>query len=229
MHSFIRGLVVAGGLVLAGGATAVFADGLENGDFSKGKSKWMGDGQVLYLKPDGTMSPTDDSRSTSLLPPPTSTLGAGTAAPGAAATPAGQKPKNIPIIEIKLKNTQFADFFQKFRTAKEMDVMNAEVVFKGSSDFKLNDKATVFDREINWKPGSFWYWSMLVHPKVDVLMRLDKKDNYMYKLDAVKPGSDWQKMKVHWDDVGGGMDVGFHILAAPGHGSLYIKSVTLTP
>jgi hypothetical protein len=227
MHSFFRGLLVAGGLVLAGGTLSSFADGLENGDFSKGKSRWMGDGIVVYLKPDGTISPTDDSKSGSLLPP-VGSLGTGTTPTGGNSA-SDQKPKTTPIIEVKLKSTQFAEVFQKFRTPKEMDVVNAEVVFKSSADFKLNDKATVFDREITWKPGSFWYWSALVHPKTDVLMRLDKRDNYMYKLDAVKPGGDWQKTKVRWDNVGGGQDVTFHFLVAPGHGSLYIKSVTLTP
>ncbi|MEP6671026.1 MAG: hypothetical protein ABJF10_17835 [Chthoniobacter sp.] len=215
MHSFLRGLLVAGGIVLAGATTTAFAEGLENGDFAKGKSKWMGDGLAMFLKPDGTLSPTDDSKSSSLLPPPGS-------------TPA-EKPKNIPVIEIKLKTTQFADFFQKFKTAKEMDAMNAEITYKASADFALNDKATVFDREITWGSGSFYYWSALVHPKIDLLMRLDKKDNYMYKLQTVKPGGDWQKMKVAWKDVGGGQEVNFHILAAPGHGSLLVKSVTITP
>lgn len=210
--------------MLAGGTIPSHADGLENGDFSKGKSKWMGDGTVVYLKPDGTISPTDDSRSGSLLPAPSAPA---TGTPGAPA--AGQPPKNTPIIEIKLKTTQFADVFQKFRTTKDMDAVNVEVFFKGSADFKLNEKATVFDREITWKPGTFWYWSALVRPKVDVLLRLDKRDNYMYKLDAVKPGGDWQKTKVHWNDVGGGQDVTLHVLVAPGHGTVYLKSVALTP
>jgi len=202
--------------LLAGGTPPAFADGLENGDFAKGKSHWMGDGLAVFLKPDGTISPTDDSKSSSLLPPP--------GAPGT-----DQKPKNIPIIEIKLKTTQFADFFQKFKTAKEMDTMTAEITFKGSADFAQNDKATVFDREITWGSGSMWYWTALVHPKIDLMMRLDKKDIYMYKLQAVKPGGDWQKMKVTWKDVGGGQEVNFHILAAPGHGTLYVKSVSITP
>jgi hypothetical protein len=216
MHSFLRGLLVAGGLVLAGGTTPSFAEGLENGDFSKGKSHWMGDGQAVFLKPDGTISPTDDSKLSS-LPLPTGT-------PGAVLTS-----KTIPMIEIKLKTTQFADLFQKFKTAKVMDAMTAEVTFKGSADFALNDKATVFDRDITWGPGSMWYWTALVHPKIDLMMRLDKKDNYMYKLQAVKPGGDWQKMKVTWKDVGGAQEVNFHVLVTPGHGSLYVKSVVITP
>jgi hypothetical protein len=214
------GLLVAGGFVLAGGTTTVLADGLENGDFAKGKSRWTGDGQVMYLKPDGTISPADNSRS-SLLPPVAS---AGTGTPAAA-----QKPTTTPIVEIKLKSTQFADFAQKFRTPKEMDVVNAEVTYKASADFKMNDKAIVFDREIGCKPGTFWNWSMLVHPKSDVVMRLDKRDNYLYKLDAASPGSDWKTMKVRWDNVGGGQDVTFHVVVTPGHGTLYIKSVTITP
>jgi hypothetical protein len=226
MDKLIRALLLVCCVSIVAGGGSARADGLENGDFSKGKSKWMGDGLVVYLKPDGTISPTDDSKSSSLLPP-VGTLGTGTTAAG---TPtADQKPKTVPIIELKLKSTQFSDLDQKFRTSKDMDVVNAELVYKASADFKLNDKATVFDREITWKSGSFWYWSALVHPKIDLLMRLDRRDNYMYKLEAVKPGGDWQKMKVRWDNVGGGQEVNFHILAAPGHGSLYVKSVTITP
>lgn len=217
--------MVAGGFVFAGGTMALCADGLENGDFAKGKSRWMGDGQLVYQNPDGTFSPNDDLHS-SLLPP-VGSLGTGPAATG---TPApGQKPGSAPVIELKLKSTQFADLSQKFRTTKEMDVVNAEVTYKTSPDFKMNDKATVFDREISWKPGTFWYWSALVHPKIDVLLRLDKRDTYMYKLEAATPGSDWKKIKVRWDNVGGGQDVAFHVLATPGHGSLYIKSVVITP
>jgi hypothetical protein len=200
--------------VLGGPVNAV--DGLENGDFSKGKSKWMGDGQVVYLRPDGSITPTDDSKPTSLLPP----AGATTATPPA---------KNIPIIEIKLKLTQFADFYQKFKTVKEMDVMNAEITYKTSSDFVLNEKATVFNREITWGSGTYWYWTALVFPKIDLMMRLDKRDNHMYKLQTVKAGGDWQTMKVSWKDVGGGQDASFHVLGAPGHGSLYLKSVVIKP
>lgn len=228
MRHLMCGLLVLGGLVLAGGTTAVFADGLENGDFSKGKSRWMGDGQVLLLKPDGSFAPVGDFQNSSLLPTPsasTSTTPAGTGT----GTASGQKPAAAMIIELKLKSTQFSDLSQKFRTLKEMDAVNAEVTYKVSPDFKMNDKAMVFDREISWKPGTFWYWSALVHPKVDVLMRLDKKTDYMYKLEAATPGGDWKKMKVRWDNVGGGQDVNFHVLVTPGHGSLYVKSVVITP
>jgi len=225
MRHLMYGLLVAGGFVLAAARTAMAADGLENGDFAKGRSHWMGDGQVVYLKPDGTISLTDDSRS-SLLPPVASV---GTPATTIGTPAAGQKPGTTPIVEIKLKSTQFADFSQKFRTPKDMDIVNAEVTYKASQDFKMNDKAIVFDRELTWKPGTFWYWSALVHPKSDVLMRLDKRDNYMYKLDAATPGSDWKKMKVRWENVGAGQDVIFHVLVTPGHGTLYIKSVTITP
>jgi hypothetical protein len=48
-----------GAFSVFGGAANVIADGLENGDFSHGKSKWLGEGQIVFLSPDGTISATD--------------------------------------------------------------------------------------------------------------------------------------------------------------------------
>ena len=212
MHSLIRWLVAASSMAFIHGTTKAFADGLENGDFSKGKAKWTGEGQVVFLKPDGSISPTDDSKSDSALKP---------ADPGAA----GQKPKNTPIMEIKLRTGQFADLSQKFRTGKGAGALNVEVVYKGSPDFKLNDKATGFTKGITWGPGSFWYWSAVVYPKVDLCMRLDKRDGHCYRLEAVKPGEEWQSAKFRWENVGENQDVNFLIVAPPGKGSQWVKSV----
>lgn len=44
-------------LVFSLGIHAASAQALENGDFSKGKAGWLGSGQVVYLKADGTVSP----------------------------------------------------------------------------------------------------------------------------------------------------------------------------
>lgn len=205
-------------LSLATLAVNARAEGLENGDFAKGKSHWMGDGTAIPQQSIGAASTTD-----ALKPPGSLAL------PPVASQSTESKPGTPSVIEMKLKLTQFADLFQKFKTPKEMDGMNVEVVYKGSADFKPNDKATVYDRDITWKPGGIWYWTALVNPKVDMIIRMDKRDIHDYRLQAVKPGSEWQTAKFRWTDVGGNQDVTFHILATPGHGALYIKSVTLTP
>ena len=41
------------------GLHSVSAQALENGDFSKGKAGWTGTGQVVYLKADGSVAPTE--------------------------------------------------------------------------------------------------------------------------------------------------------------------------
>ncbi|HEY3898813.1 MAG TPA: hypothetical protein VGM54_09385 [Chthoniobacter sp.] len=220
------GLLLSGFLVL-GSALSVFGDGLENGDFAKGKSKWLGEGQVAYLKPDGSISPTDDSKPGSSLGSslPPSNLPSNlpfTPAPGDA------RSKSTPLIEIKLRNAQFSELSQKFRTPRTSGALMVQVVYKGSPDFKLNDKANIFSREITWGPGTTWYWTAVVFPKVDLCFRLDRRDTHSYRLAAVKPGGDWQTMKFRWDDVGENQDVALLLLAAPGHGSVWIKSVAVS-
>jgi len=43
-------------------------------------------------------------------------------------------------------------------------------------------------KTITWGPGTTWYWSALVFPKVEFCAwRLDKRDGHSYKLFAVKP------------------------------------------
>jgi hypothetical protein len=218
MNSSLPTLVVTSLVFLTSSLSTTFADGLENGDFSKGKSHWMGDGTAVTVNADGSVGVSAESKAPSSL-----------ALPPIASPGTEPKPGSPSVIEIKLKSTQFADFFQKFKTPKEIDGMGVEVVYKGSADFKPNDKATVYDRDIDWKPGGIWYWTALVNPKVDMIIRMDKRDIHDYRLQAVKPGGAWQTAKFRWTDVGGNQDVTFHILATPGHGALYIKSVTLTP
>jgi len=46
-------------VLLALGIPSAPAQALSNGDFSKGKAGWQGSGQVVWLKADGTVSPTE--------------------------------------------------------------------------------------------------------------------------------------------------------------------------
>lgn len=196
-------------IALVAGAANAVADGLDNGDFSKGKSKWLGEGQIVYLNADGSISPTDESKSADPLN-------------------ASPKPKATPIVEIKLRNGQFAELSQKFRTDKGTAALNVTVVYKGSPDFKLNDKATTFTKGNSWQAGTLWYWTAVVFPKADLTLRLDTHDGHSYKLEAVTPGGDWQTAKFRWESVKENQDVTFLIFASPGHGSLWVKSVTIS-
>jgi hypothetical protein len=221
-RSSLLATLMSGALIL-GSVPSLVADGLENGDFAKGKSKWLGDGQVVFLKPDGSISPTDDSKLGSSFP--SSNLPSNLPF---TPSPADQKAKSTSLIEMKLRSAQFAELSQKFRTPKGAAVLDVQVVYKGSPDFKLNDKATVFTKENTWGPGSTWYWTAVVFPKVDLCFRMDKRDGHSYRLAAVKPGGDWQTMKYRWENVGENQDVNFLLLAAPGHGSVWIKSVAVS-
>ena len=131
-------------------------------------------------------------------------------------------------MEIKLRNGQFADLSQKFRTGKGAGALNVEVVYKGSPDFKLNDKAPSFTKGNTWGAGATMYWTAVVFPKVDLCLRLDKHDGHSYKLEPVTPGGDWQTAKFRWENVGENQDVTFLILAPPGKGTLWLKSVAVS-
>jgi hypothetical protein len=209
MNMFTPLSLMACAFALVGGAANTFADGLDDGDFSKGKGKWLGEGQIVYLNADGTISPTDESKSTDPL---------GTS----------QKPKPTQIIELKLHTGQFTNLSQRFRTEKGSAAMNVEVVYKGSSDFKLNDKATTFTKGNTWQAGTTWYWTSVAFPKTDLCLRLDRYDGHSYKLESVKPGAEWQTAKFRWESVKENQDVTLLILAAPGHGSLWVKSVAVS-
>jgi hypothetical protein len=201
-------LIVCVFAIVSGASNAV-ADGLDNGDFARGKSKWLGEGQIVYLNPDGSISPTDESKSADPLN-------------------ASQKPKPTPIVEIKLRTGQFAELSQKFKTDRGASGMNVVVVYKGSPDFKLNDKAIPFTKGNTWQAGTIWYWTSVVFPKVDLCLRLDKHDGHCYKLEPVAPGGDWKSAKFRWENVTENQDVTLLILAPPGHGSLWVKSVTVS-
>lgn len=220
MNKIIRVALTACILSIASLATNALAEGFENGDFSHGKSKWIGEGKIVFLKPDGSISPTDDSKSNDPLKP------FGSLKPLDPQS-ADQQPQPTPIVEMKLRLTLSAELSQKFKTEKGAAAMNVVVVYKGSPDFKLNDKATNFTRSITWQAGSIWYWSAQVYPMVDLCIRLDKRDGHDYKLQAVKPGGDWQTAKFRWDNVGENQDVTLLIIAPPGHGTLWIKSVVV--
>lgn len=182
-----------GAFLLAG---AVIAKDFKNGDFADGKSPWLGDGAVVYVKPDGTVSSTksDDA---------------------------------VPVMEIKLNSTQFREISQKFETGKDTGALQVEVSFKASPDFLLNGKSTKFTRDNTWGPGTLWYWTGLVYPKVDLCLRLDKWDGFCYGLEKVQPGADWKTMKVRWDNIGAKKDVKLSLLVPPGNGTILIKSVTV--
>ena len=191
------------------------AGGFENGDFSRGKSKWLGEGRVVSMKPDGTISETQSMGGPSSL---SSLSGTGGKSLSAA----------IPVTEIKLQSTMFRSLSQSFNSGRGSGALNVEVTFKGSPDFILNDKATAFTKDNTWQAGSTWYWSALVSPKVDLCLRLDKSHGHSYRLEKVNAGGDWQKVAFRWDNVGENQPVTFSIVAPPGFGSLYVKSVSIS-
>jgi hypothetical protein len=184
------------GLLAALFASSVFARDFENGDFAKDKTGWLGDGRVVYLKEDGTVSAT-------------------------------KEPGTTPVVEIALNKTQPRDFTQKFTTEEGTGALEVEVVYKGSADFKLNEKSTKFTKDNTWQAGATMYWSALVVPKVDLCLRLDQPTGFAYRLAKVSPGSDWQTLKVRWDSIGAKKDVKLCVIAPPGEGSLFVKSVAV--
>jgi hypothetical protein len=146
--------------------------------------------------------------------------------PGDSQSP-DQKAKVTQIVEMKLHSGQPAELSQKFKTGKITGGLNVELVYKASPDFKLNDKAISFTKGITWQAGSTWYWTAVVFPKVDLFVRLDKRDGHCYKLLSAPPGGNWQTAKFQWENISENQDVTLMIVAPPGHGSLWVKSVAI--
>lgn len=141
---------------------------------------------------------------------------------------ATKEPGTTPAVEIALSKTQPREFTQKFTTDEGTGVLNVEVVYKGSPDFKLNEKSNKFTKDNTWGAGGTWYWSALVTPKVDLCVRLDQPTGHSYKLARVTPGANWETLAFRWDNVGEKKDVKLCIVAPPGDGSLFIKSVAVS-
>lgn len=191
--------------LLVAAATLAFnslllAKDFENGNFFAGKTGWQGNGTIVNVKADGAVSPTKD-------------------------------PDTVPAIQINLTKGQFKDIAQRFTTEPGTSGLNVEVVYRVSPDFKLNEKATSISKDYNWPPGSVLYWSTLVFPKSGLSFRLDIPGNgtnsHAYYLANVVPG-DWQTLKFRWDNVGEKKDVTFSLLAGPGDGTLWVKSVKIS-
>lgn len=178
-------------------ASSAFSKGFENGDFAEERKDWLGDGRIVHLKQDGTVSTT-------------------------------KEPDTTPAIEISLNKTQPRELTQKFTTEAGTGALEVQVVYKGSPDFKLNEKSNKFTKDNTWRAGSSWYWSGYVVPKVDLCVRLDQPTGYAYRLAKVTPGSDWQTLKFRWDNIGEKKDVKLCIVTPPGDGSLFVKSVAVS-
>jgi len=138
-----------------------------------------------------------------------------------------QTPGSIPAVAIDLSKTQFKEITQKFETPEGTGALTVEVTYKASPDFKLNDKSSKFTKDNSWSPGTTWYWSGLVFPKVDLCIRLDKPDGYSYRLSSVQPGSDWKTLHFRWDNVGSKKDVKLSVIVPPGDGMFYLRSVAV--
>lgn len=177
-------------------ASPAFAKDFENGNFAEERKGWMGDGRIVYLKADGTSSPT-------------------------------KVPDSTPVLEIALNKTQPRELTQKFTTEAGTGALEVEVIYKGSPDFKLNEKSGKFTKDNTWQAGSTMYWSGYVVPKVDLCVRLDQPTGYAYRLAHVTPGSDWQTLKFRWDSIGEKKDVKICIVTPPGDGTLLVKSVAV--
>lgn len=134
-----------------------------------------------------------------------------------------KKEEGQPIMEIPLQKTAFTDLSQKFHTREKVMEMEVEVVYRGSDNFARNDSAPRYS-SLDWKPGGVFYWSANEFLRVSLCLKL-KDAGYCYGLADVKPGGDWQTYKVHWKQLKGLKEHEIWILAPPGEGSIFVKSV----
>lgn len=126
---------------------------------------------------------------------------------------------------MKLAKTQLTEIRQRFVLTHKQTGVKAATVVKASSDFKRNDSAPKWTKDITWRSSGWYSWSNLVYPKVDFCMRVDALPNYYYLPRALKAGADWQTLRGEFRDMKSQGGKVFTFVLPAGEGTIWIKSV----
>jgi hypothetical protein len=132
----------------------------------------------------------------------------------------------IPVIKLPLSKGQARGVYQEIETKDNPSTFHARVQVYASNDFQRSKFASDYSSEINWRPGSVWYWSAECVPNVDFWIRVGP--GYMYKLANLKPGQ-WVTVDAKWDSPMAAEDRAVYFFVPPGDGTVYIKNPSVTP
>lgn len=130
-----------------------------------------------------------------------------------------------PALEVKLAKTQVTEIRQRFTLAHTATGVKASTVVKASPDFKRNDNAPRWTKDITWRSGGWYSWSALVYPKADFCMRVDAGSGYHYLPRALKAGGNWQTLRGEFRDMKSQGGKVFTFVLPAGEGTIWIQSV----
>ena len=131
----------------------------------------------------------------------------------------------IPVIKLPLSKGQPRSIYQEFETNDDPKSQHLRVQVYASSDFKRSTFATDYSSDINWKPGSIWYWSGECVPNVDFWIR--GAPGYLYKMANLKPGQ-WVTVDGRWDSAPPAEDRSVYFFVPCGDGVVYLRNMSAT-
>ena len=132
----------------------------------------------------------------------------------------------IPVVKIALSKGQARAIYQDYETKSNAGSQHVHVEIFASVDFKRSKFDSDYTPDLTWKPGTHWYWSDGVVPKVDFWIHLAPES--FYKVSDLKPGQ-WVTVEGRCES---GMASQAHTVAfvvPPGDGAIYIRKASVTP
>jgi hypothetical protein len=132
----------------------------------------------------------------------------------------------IPVIKIALSKGHSRAITQDFETKENGAAPRVHVEVFASADFKRSKFDSDYSPDIDWKPGSTWYWGPGAIPKVDFWIQLSP--GVCYKLSNLKSGQ-WTNVDGKWDTGMPAQNYTVSFIVPPGEGAIYIRKASATP
>jgi hypothetical protein len=140
---------------------------IDNADFSKGRTGWQGDGKVIYIAADGTLS---DRPS----------------------------PDTTPALRIDLSKNDWREIHQRLSAkAAESEISYSVQVMAAPAFVRLPESKKYTS---DFSEGGTWYWTNLVYPKCDFLIRV-KDGGWHYRPFSLAPVGQWKSYSATFSDL----------------------------
>lgn len=129
-----------------------------------------------------------------------------------------------PVMAVALSKSAFTDISQRIRTGRDASTLRATVTVSASEDFWMDASSNRFS-DVNWKPGSTYYWSAWVNPKAPIVLAVKAPQN-LYRMGDLSAGERGKTLSADWDLGNKGTSGQLTIIFPPGDGTVYVHAVT---
>jgi hypothetical protein len=187
------------------------AEYLKNADLSEGLSCWEGNGEAVYLKPDGTEGANTDTDAIPVLKVVLSPTQKTVVSQEISTT---DQPTHLHIqVDIfaskNFKRSTTASDYTTFTTARRA---NGEMVYAA----------------VNARPGAVLYSDNPLVPSVDFWIQANSAQSYAIKMTNLKPGT-WTTLAADFQKLTPGSDWTISFCVPPGAGTIYLKNPSVVP